>query len=172
MINDQFGHCQFVITTHDKTWASQLKQERVVQPSQMVEFTSWTVDDGPSTRGQTELWDQIQVDLDKGDVKEAAFKLRRSTEDVFESVCDALGAKIAYNSRMVWQLDDWLFPAMGEYKDVLNLARRAAHSWDQKELNQYQGGMCILEILTTTERTPQHLISPLGPNWVGTDSAV
>ena len=39
-------------------------------------------------------------------------------------------------------------------------------------LNQYQGGMCILEILTTTERTPQHLISPLGPNWVGTDSAV
>ena len=134
LINDQFGHCQFVITTHDKTWASQLKQERVVQPSQMVEFTSWTVDDGPSTRGQTELWDQIQVDLDKGDVKEAAFKLRRSTEDIFESVCDALGAKIPYNSRMVWQLDDWLFPAMGEYKDVLNLAGRAARSWDQQEL--------------------------------------
>ena len=22
-----------------------------------------------------------------------------------------------------------------------------------------------------TERTPRHLISPLGPNWVGTDSA-
>ena len=55
LINDQFGHCQFVITTHDKTWASQLKQERVVQPSQMVEFTSWTVDDGPSHRFQIDL---------------------------------------------------------------------------------------------------------------------
>ena len=134
LIKDQFGHCQFVITTHDKTWASQLKQEGVVQPSQMVEFTSWTVDDGPSTRGTTELWDQIQIDLDNGDVKEAAFKLRRSTEDVFESVCDAFGAKIPYNSRMVWQLDDWLFPAMREYKEVLDLALRAARSWDQKEL--------------------------------------
>ena len=39
-------------------------------------------------------------------------------------------------------------------------------------LNQYQGGMCISVRLTTTERTPRHLISPLGPNWVGTDSAV
>ena len=39
-------------------------------------------------------------------------------------------------------------------------------------LNQYQGGMCISGVLTTTERTPQCLISPLSPNWVATDSAV
>ena len=38
-------------------------------------------------------------------------------------------------------------------------------------LNQYQGGMCISGSLTMTERTPRHLISPLSPNWVGTDSA-
>ena len=41
-----------------------------------------------------------------------------------------------------------------------------------KVLNQYQGGMCISGRLTTAERTSRHLISPLGPNWVGTDSAV
>ena len=40
------------------------------------------------------------------------------------------------------------------------------------DLNQYQGGMCISGSLTMTERTPRHLISPLGPSWVGTDSAV
>ena len=39
-------------------------------------------------------------------------------------------------------------------------------------LNQYQGGMCISGVLPTTERTPRQLISPLGPNWVGTDCAV
>ena len=39
-------------------------------------------------------------------------------------------------------------------------------------LNQYQGGMCTSGSLTMTERTPRHLISPLGPNCVGTDSAV
>ena len=42
----------------------------------------------------------------------------------------------------------------------------------QLMLNQYQGGMCISGSLTMTERTPRHRISPLGPNWVGTDSAV
>ena len=39
-------------------------------------------------------------------------------------------------------------------------------------LNQYQGGMCISGSLTMTEGTPRHVISPLGPSWVGTDSAV
>ena len=43
---------------------------------------------------------------------------------------------------------------------------------DESDLNQYQGGMCISGRLTMTERTPRHLISPLGSNWVGTDSAV
>ena len=42
----------------------------------------------------------------------------------------------------------------------------------QEYLNQYQGGMCISGRLTMTERTTRDLISPLGPNWVGTDSAV
>ena len=39
------------------------------------------------------------------------------------------------------------------------------------KLNQYQGGMCNSEVLKTTERTPHHLISPIGPNWVATDNA-
>ena len=42
----------------------------------------------------------------------------------------------------------------------------------ETELNQYQGGMCISGRLTMPERTPRHLISTLGPNRVGTDSAV
>ena len=37
-------------------------------------------------------------------------------------------------------------------------------------LNQYQGGMCISGVLKTTERTPPHLISPLGPKWVATEA--
>ena len=32
--------------------------------------------------------------------------------------------------------------------------------------------MCISGVLKTAERIPQHLISPLGPNWVGTGIAV
>ena len=35
---------------------------------------------------------------------------------------------------------------------------------EENLLNQYQGGMCISGVLTTTERTPRHFILPLGPN--------
>ena len=49
-----------------------------------------------------------------------------------------------------------------------HMAKARLHSY----LNQYQGGMCISGVLKTTERTPRHLISPLGPKWVATDSAV
>ena len=41
-------------------------------------------------------------------------------------------------------------------------------------LNRYQsgkGGICIAGVLKTPERTPRHLISPLGPSWVATGCA-
>ena len=38
---------------------------------------------------------------------------------------------------------------------------------DSRNLNQYQGGMCISGVLKTTERTPQHLISSLRPQMGG-----
>ena len=60
-------------------------------------------------------------------------------------------------------------------KERLRLAGakvRGEHPAFTGDLNQGQGGMCISGRLTMTERTPRHLISPLGPNWVGTDSAV
>ena len=41
-----------------------------------------------------------------------------------------------------------------------------------KLLNQYHSGMCISGVLKTTERTPLDLVSPLGPKWVATDSAL
>ena len=54
-------------------------------------------------------------------------------------------------------------------RDVVAAARCPLR---EKRLNQYQGGMCISGVLKTTERTLQHFISPSGPNWVTTESAV
>ena len=129
LLREWFSDRQFIIATHDKTWATQLKQEGVVQANQIIEFTNWTVESGPNTRLQVDLWDAIQADLEQENVANAAFKLRRGSEDFFESVCDALGAKLTYNSKMQWQLDDWLPAAMEEYKDLLKKGRRVASSW-------------------------------------------
>ena len=136
LLREWFSDRQFIIATHDKTWATQLKQEGVVQANQIIEFTNWTVESGPNTRLQIDLWDAIQADLEQENVASAAFKLRRGSEDFFESVCDALGAKLAYNSKMQWQLDDWLPAAMEEFKALLKRARRVASSWsDQADID-------------------------------------
>ena len=129
LLNDKFPQCQFIITTHDRTWAKQLKHEGVVEPSRVTEFTGWTVDSGPQTHQQMDMWAAIQEDLDSEDVSGAAFKLRRGSEEFFEGVCDALGAEVVYNSTLQWQLDDWLPPAMAQYKELLRRARGAARSW-------------------------------------------
>ena len=133
LIAEQFEDCQFVITTHDRTWAKQLKQERVVDASQVIEFTGWTLDGGPNTHRQLDLWETIQLHLEQDDVNGAAFRLRRGSEDFFEDVCNALGAQVTYNSGMQWQLDDWLPAAMAQYKDLVRRGRRAALSWNDKE---------------------------------------
>ncbi|MDP2948805.1 MAG: AAA family ATPase [Chloroflexota bacterium] len=134
LLREKFPDHQFVITTHDKTWAKQLKQEGVVEPPQVIEFTGWTIDTGPRVHQQLDLWQAIAAEVDRDDIPGAAFKLRRGSEDFFESVCDALGAELTYNSAMQWQLDDWLPAAMVQYKALLQRARRAAESWGNKEV--------------------------------------
>ena len=133
LLAEHFGQCQFVITTHDRTWAKQLRQERIVEGDQVVEFTGWTVEHGPNTHRQMDLWETIREHLDVEDVSGAAFRLRRGNEDFFEDVCNGLGAQITYNSGMQWQLDDWLPAAMDQYRGLLKRGRGAASSWDDKD---------------------------------------
>ena len=133
LLAEQFAECQFVITTHDRTWAKQLRQERVVEAHQVIEFTGWTVEGGPNTHRQMDLWETIQTHFDQEDINGAAFRLRRGSEDFFEDVCSALGAQVTYNSGMQWQLDDWLPAAMKQYRNLVKAGRRAASSWDDKD---------------------------------------
>ena len=133
LLKQYFGECQLVITTHDRTWAKQLRLEGVVTGGQVFEFTGWTVESGPNTHQQMNLWETIQAHLNQDDISGAAFRLRRGSEEFFEEVCNALGAQITYNSGMQWQLDDWLPAAMEEYKDLVKAGRAAALSWNDDD---------------------------------------
>ena len=83
----------------------------------------------------------------------------------------AFNAKPIYGHRILGTLTAFtgagLLPAT-----IIHVAIAQIEPGQNAHLNQYQGGMCISGRLTMTARTPRHLISPLGPNWVGTDSAV
>ena len=67
----------------------------------------WTIDTGPRVNQLLDMWEGIEKDLEDEDVASAAFKLCRGSEDIFEYVCDAIGAQVTYNSVGQWQLDDW-----------------------------------------------------------------
>ena len=90
----------------------------------------------------------------------------------------------ASHSRLLELMDGGKFPRSARAKDILanlvanvvlaetythgkssvNLRHQVACAMMLPFLNQYQGGMCIAGVLTTTERTPRHFILPLGPN--------
>lgn len=128
-----FPHRQFLITTHDRTWATQLRLEGLVQSRSTVEFSGWDIDGGPRVNVEAELWDLIKVDLERNDVSAASARLRRGAEEYFSKVCDALQAFVRFRLDGRWELGDLLPAAMKQYKSLLKAAKAAASSWDQRE---------------------------------------
>jgi hypothetical protein len=128
-----FPNRQFLITTHDKTWSTQLKTEGVVQTKSMIEFYNWNVDSGPQVNTETEIWDKIRMDLEKKDVSAASAGLRRGSEEYFSIVCDALQAPVKFKLNGRWELGDLLPAAITQYRYLLKLAKKSANSWNQKE---------------------------------------
>ncbi len=124
---------QFLITTHDKTWANQLKSEGVVNSQGLIEFYNWNVDTGPQVNYEVDFWERIEEDLQKNDVSAAAARLRRGSEQFFSMACDSLQAQITYKINGRWQLGDFLPAAISRYKSLLKQAKIAAQTWGDME---------------------------------------
>lgn len=133
---------QFIITTHDRIWAHQLKTEKVVNIKNMFEFKWWSIETGPTTGKEEDFWKSIQEDLVKNKVSQAAWKLRRSGECFFNEACDLLRAPVVFKSDGNWELGDYLPAAISKYKLLLRKAKKAANSWDDrvkiKEVNEFE----------------------------------
>lgn len=134
LLATEFPNRQFLITTHDKTWATQLKTEGVVSSKDgTVEFYNWRVETGPQINADADMWAKIEEDLRKNDVQGAATKLRRASEEFFATVCDSLQAPVRYRLNGRWDLGDFLPSSMGKYRQHLKHARQAYQSWDDQE---------------------------------------
>lgn len=136
LLANAFPSRQLIITTHDRTWAKQLRSHGLVERDNFIEFWRWNIDTGPIVGQGQDMWQRIEQDLEKGHVGDAAHKLRVGSEQYFESVCDALRAKIAYRADGRWDLNDWLSAAMSRYSSVLGKAKAAAQSWNNEDAFQ------------------------------------
>ncbi|MGC1606002.1 MAG: AAA family ATPase [Candidatus Acidiferrum sp.] len=137
LLASQFPNRQFLITTHDRTWARQLTTTGVMPRSNSVEFSRWTLETGPFVSNETIgpiFWNQIHTDIDKGDIPAAAARLRRGGEEFFEQVCDNLRASVRYRSDGRWEFSDFVSGSIGIYRKYLRAAKAAASSWHNSEL--------------------------------------
>lgn len=132
LLSSEFPNKQFFITTHDRTWASQLKIRGVINTKQCVEFYNWQINSGPQVNCETDMWMKIDEDLTKNDVPSAAAKLRRGSEEFFATVCDSLEGKVQFKLNNRWELGDFLPGAVNQYRALIKDGKQAANSWGKR----------------------------------------
>lgn len=128
-----FPNKQFIITTHDTTWANQLRGEGLIDRKQMLKFSNWSVNSGPTIHYEADTWSRIDEDLAKDDISAASAKLRIGLEEFTRFVCHNLRAKVPYTLDDGGSLGDFLPAAIGTYKDLLSKAKEAANSWNRQD---------------------------------------
>ncbi len=133
VLTECFPKRQFLITTHDKTWAEQLRHESVTKLHGVVEFYNWSIESGPSVNYEADIWNKLEKDLQRNDVLGAAARLRNDAERFFATVCDALQIPVRFKLDYRWDLGDFLIPAMDRYSKLLKKAKEAAKSWEDTE---------------------------------------
>ncbi len=133
LLKHHFPDSQFIITTHNRTWARQLSTDGVVRSRNMVEFRAWTVESGPRQEGHSDVWEGIRRKLENNEIASAAHQLREHLEFFYENVCDSLKAEVCYKSDGRWELGDFLNGAKKAFKEHLKSAKNAANSWNKRE---------------------------------------
>ena len=134
VLASSFPNRQFLITTHDKTWANQLKSEGVIGQQGVIEFYNWNIDTGPQVSYQVDLWARIEEDMQRNDIPSAAARLRRGLEQYFGMVCDALQVPVIYKLNGQLDLGNFTIPLMDRYSELVKKARKSAISWNNTEL--------------------------------------
>ena len=134
VLTKSFPNKQFVITTHDQTWASQLKTEGLVTSKTSIEFYNWDIETGPHLNLEQDIRKDIRAFLEQNDIPAAAAKLRRGAESFFDSMCDSLEAQVIYKQSRRWELGNFMPNAVSQYSKLLGKAKNAAQSWNHRDL--------------------------------------
>jgi hypothetical protein len=73
LLKTHFPDTQFIITTHDRLWAEQMKSAGLVTAKTSIAFHSWTVDTGPLVESNQEIWDEIAAALGRASIPAPSF---------------------------------------------------------------------------------------------------
>jgi hypothetical protein len=129
LLKTQFPETQFIITTHDRVWAEQMKSAGLVTAKTSIAFHSWSIDGGPLVESNNEIWDEIAAALAKEHVGAAAAALRHHLEYASRLLADQIGARPQFKADGNYELGEMLPSVLGRMKELLGKAASAAQSW-------------------------------------------
>lgn len=133
LLKTHFPHTQFIITTHDRLWAEQMKSAGLVTRKTSLSFHSWSIDTGPLVESNDEIWEEISSALSKGKVEVAAAALRHHLEYVARHLADQLKANISFKADGNYELGELLPSVLKRARELCGKAAEAAQSWGQDE---------------------------------------
>ena len=139
LLKAHFPDTQFVMTTHDRLWAEQMKSAGLVTSKTSLTIHGWSVDGGPIVESSQNIWEEIVEALNKGKIGTAASLLRHHLEYFATQACDQLGARPQFRADGRYELGDILPAARSRLKDILGKAADAAQSWGNDEKKQAVG---------------------------------
>ena len=137
LLKTYFPDTQFIITTHDRVWAEQMKSAGLVTGKTSIAFYSWTIDTGPLVQSNEEIWDEIDSLLAKGKVDSAGAALRHHLEYAMSVLADQLGARPQYRADGTYELEEMLTSVLKRTKDLWGKAAESAKSWEKAEKERF-----------------------------------
>lgn len=156
LLKAHFPQTQFIITTHDRLWAEQMKSAGLITSKTSIAFHSWTIDTGPLVEASQEIWDEIASALGKGKVEVAAAALRHHLEYVSRHLADQLGATPQFRSDGNYELGDLLPPVLARMKELYGKAAAAAQSWGNDADKEAVGERKALLSSSAGAWSPEH----------------
>ncbi|WP_375776714.1 AAA family ATPase [Bradyrhizobium sp. ma5] len=129
LLKTHFPNTQFIITTHDRLWAEQMRSAGLVTAKTSLAFHSWTVDTGPLVESNEEIWQEIAASLAKGKVEAAAAALRHHLEYASRRLADNLGARPVFKSDGNYELGELLPSVLARLRELCGKSAEAAQSW-------------------------------------------
>lgn len=132
LLKTHFPDTQFIITTHDRLWAEQMRSAGLVTSKSSIAFHSWTVDTGPLVESNEEIWAEIAASLAKGRVEAAAAALRHHLEYTSRLLADQLGAAPQFKADGNYELGELMPAVLKRMRELYGKAADAAQSWGNK----------------------------------------
>ena len=133
LLKEHFPETQFILTTHDEIWLKHMQVAGLVVPEATIHFRKWDVAEGPVDWNKYNVWNEIQDDLAKNDVRNAAGQLRHYLEYVSKEICHRLRAPVEFRGDGRFELGDLLPCAIGQFKELLKKGEESARSWAKTE---------------------------------------